>query len=206
MSLDKPNPLSIDGSRFRIGIVAARFNQDLVDALLNRVLECLDASGVAADSIETVRVPGSGEIPYAVSMLSDIDGFDCLIALGVVIAGGTSHHEIIGSTTAKTLQDIATTGEAPVINGIIVCDSLEQAKERVGEEVDRGTEFARAALEMAEVKVHLCQRLDETLERDAEAEAEQILGELMQDNPNWEDYLAEDYGDEDDEDEEPWKS
>ncbi len=160
MSNNPPDPAKIDGADFFIGIVAARFNGKLVDALLARVIKTLTAQGVRERNIEVVRVPGSNEIPYAAHMLAATGEFDCLIALGVVLAGETSHHEIISYGTAYSLHSIGMQSEIPVINGILTVGSLAQAEERVTGKHDRGAEFAHAALQMAWHKIKLVERLD----------------------------------------------
>jgi 6,7-dimethyl-8-ribityllumazine synthase len=98
------------------------------------------------------RVPGSAELPYAASALADHTRFDAVIALGVVIAGDTSHHEIIGNSTAQALQEISIRQKIPVINGILVVNTIEQAQARIDGTINRGKEFALAALEMAQLK------------------------------------------------------
>ena len=150
MSFDNPNSLKIDGRSLRIAIVAARYNGMLVDSLLRNVLSTLALADTPAPTVE--RVPGSAELPYAVNTLIDSERFDAAIALGVVIAGDTSHHTIIGDSTALALQEISIRQKIPVVNGILVVHTTEQAQERVGGTINRGKEFAQAALEMAQFK------------------------------------------------------
>jgi len=162
MSQSPPEPPEIDGSDFFIGIIAARFNGELVDPLLARVLAKLKSLGVRQRNIEVLRVPGSNEIPYAAHMLAATSEFDCLIALGVVVAGDTSHHDVIAYGTAYSLHSIGMQSETPVINGILTVSSIAQALERIKPSGahDRGAEFARAAVHMAWHKLHLVERLD----------------------------------------------
>ena len=150
MSLAKPSLLSVNGAKMRIGIVAARFNEPLVNALLARVQAGLTAAGVPAEAISVVRVPGSHEVPWAVQALAR--GRDCVIGLGVLIGGDTNHHEMVGQSVSHALQQVALISGVPVINGVIVADTLAQARVRCAGRIDRGAEFARAALEMAALK------------------------------------------------------
>lgn len=152
MSLDAPSPLTISGAGFRIGIVAARFNAALVDALVARAQARLVSAGVAAAAIETVRVPGSHEIPWAAQQLAAAGRFDAVITLGVLIAGDTNHHEMVGDAVAAALMRVSLDTRVPVINGVIVVNNLAQAEARTTGSMDRGTEFASAALEMAALK------------------------------------------------------
>ena len=152
MSLASPELRIVDGAAFRIGIAAARFNASLVDALLERVVVALRNARVQERRIETVRVPGSHEVPWAAHALAITNRFDCVIGLGVLIAGETNHHEMVGNSVSHALQQVAITTRVPVINGVIVANSLAQAKARCTGKINRGAEFAAAALEMAALK------------------------------------------------------
>jgi len=149
MSLASPKPNRIDGAPFRFAIVAACFNPDLVDGLLARVESALRAAGVKAGRIDVHRVPGSHEVPWAIGRQAARGGYDCLIALGVLIGGDTNHHEMVGQSVSNALQRIAVDRGVPVINGVIVTDTLAQARARCIGRIDRGAEFAHAALAMA---------------------------------------------------------
>ena len=149
MSFDKPNKLNFDASPYAFGIAVARFNRDLTDALLDDVLATLTCAGVSTENIKVVRVPGSGELPHMCNLMATSNEFDAVIALGVVIAGETPHHLIIGDSTALALQSVACSAGVPVINGIVVTNDREQAEERTIGGIRRGVEFGEAALEMA---------------------------------------------------------
>ncbi len=155
MSLASPKPAAINGAAFKIGLVAARFNGELVDALLARVLATLKSAGVKEANLTVVRVPGSHEVPWAAQRLADRKGCDGVIALGVLIGGDTNHHEMVGQSVSHALQRVALDTDVPVINGVIVTHTLEQARERCLDPIDRGTEFAQAGLAMAALKKEL---------------------------------------------------
>ncbi len=152
MSFSPPAPLSLDGSACRIGIVAARYNPELVDSLVNQVKTYLTAARVPEAALTVWRVPGSNEIPVAVSAMLCRGEFDAVVALGVIVRGGTIHYEVIANSSAIALHDAAMTAGVPVINGIVVAENMEQARERCLGEVNRGAEFGWAALEMAVLK------------------------------------------------------
>lgn len=152
MSLSAPLPLSVNGAGLRIGIVAARFNPSLVDGLLARTLESLLSAGVKETEIGVVRVPGSHEVPWAAQALAIGDKYDCVIGLGVLIAGDTNHHEMVGAAVSEALLQVALETRVPVINGVLVVNSPAQAEERCTGKINRGAEFAAAALEMAVLK------------------------------------------------------
>jgi 6,7-dimethyl-8-ribityllumazine synthase len=152
MSLSAPISTVTNGATFRIGIAAARFNAALVDQLLRRVVAALKTANVREANIAVVRVPGSHEVPWAAQALALEKKFDAVIGLGVLIAGDTNHHEMVGEGVSHALQHVALETRVPVINGVLVVNSLAQAKARCGGKIDRGAEFAVAALEMAALK------------------------------------------------------
>ncbi len=160
MSTDTPAYLPGEAAGLKYAVVAARFNGEFADSLLKNVVENLEAAGVSPDDIECVRVPGSHEIPFAISILAEIDEHDCLIALGVLIGGDTQHHVIVGSNTSMELQRISTDCQMPVINGIIVAENRQQAAARTSGSINRGKEFALAAVAMASLRKKLVERLN----------------------------------------------
>ncbi len=147
MSDGYPTPLEEDGTGLTIGIAAARFNDDLVGPLLERVASVLAASRAA---VHTVRVPGSLELPYAALKMAGSKRFDALVVLGVVIAGETRHHEHIADATGYGIQKVSLEQRIPIVNGILVTENREQAEARTTTGmVDKGGHFGRAALELA---------------------------------------------------------
>ncbi len=148
MSLDIPSVQEIDGSGLRFAVIASRYNEALVDSLVRHACKTLEAAGADTPLVE--RVPGAAELPFAASTVAGHSEFDAIIVIGVVIAGDTNHHEIIGDSTATALLDVSLSQKVPVINGILVVNNLAQAEARAGEDINRGKEFAQAALEMAQ--------------------------------------------------------
>jgi 6,7-dimethyl-8-ribityllumazine synthase len=149
MSLSAPSASTTSGAALRVGIAAARYNEQLVDALLAQVSAHLRAAGVKAARLTVVRVPGSNELPSAVQLLAGSARFDVLLALGVLIRGDTIHYELIAEATTHALQRVALDTRTPVINGVIVAETRAQAEARCRGRINRGAEFAQAALEMA---------------------------------------------------------
>lgn len=152
MSLDAPTKTAIDGAPFSVGIVAARFNTALVEALLDAVRSGLTAAGVRDRKIKLLRVPGSNELPIAAQWLAQSGSIHCVIALGVLIKGDTMHHQIVGQSVTDSLQQVALATRTPVINGVLVVETPKQAEVRCRGKINRGAEFAQAALEMALLK------------------------------------------------------
>lgn len=157
MSLDNAKHLNLDGRECSFAVVASRFNGEMVEALLSDVLAVLKKSGVNQDDIRVVRVPGASEIPTIAGVLASTFNYDVIITLGVVIAGETPHHEIIGNSTAVALQRVALDTGVPVINGIIVANTKAQAEARTTGKIRRGIEFAQGALDMAHVSDEVLQ-------------------------------------------------
>jgi len=145
-----PDSLSLDGTGRRFGIVAARFHGAVVDRLLAGAESALLAHGVAAADIEVVRVPGAWEIPAGLDALARSGRFSALIALGVLIRGGTLHFEVIANECSRGIAEVSLRRELPVTFGVLTCETMAQAVARAGgEEGNKGEEAALAALEMA---------------------------------------------------------
>lgn len=146
MSDDFPKNDNLQAEGLTIGVVSARFNYRLVQELRDRVTGILEEAGAIVVSRE---VPGSLELPFAAAKLAGQDPMDAVIVLGVVIAGDTQHHEHIAAATSYGIQKVSLEKEIPVINGILVTESREQAESRTIGTIDKGAHFAQAAVEMA---------------------------------------------------------
>lgn len=133
----------------RFALVAARFNELVVDALTKGALDGLKRHGVAEGDIDLVRVPGSFEIPLVAQRLAGSKKYAAVICLGAVIRGDTDHYDhVAGGVTSGVAQAALSTG-VPVIFGILTCDTLEQALNRAGAKAgNKGFEAAAVAVEM----------------------------------------------------------
>ena len=136
----------LDGSEMNIGIVVSRFNEYAGKEELDACLEELKVLGVQEDCISVVSVPGALEIPFALQMMAESEEFDALIALGAVIRGETYHFEIVSNESARGIMDLQLKTGIPIANGILTCETDEQAVERL--EI-KGRDCARCAVEMA---------------------------------------------------------
>ncbi len=144
-----------DGAGLKVLIVAAKFNDDLVAPLAGSVEAALRAQGC---EVSIRRVPGSWELPYAAQVLASARDIDAVVAIGIVIAGDTRHHEHIADATGYGIQEAALRTGVPVINGIIVTETREQAEARSTGDIDKGLHFARAAIEMARFRHEMRER------------------------------------------------
>lgn len=147
----------LNGQDMRIGIVQARFNEDHCIALTEACIEELIRLGVSQDDIRLVTVPGALEIPFALQKLAETDEFDGLVALGAVIRGETYHFELVSNESAAGISRVALDSGLPIANGILTCDTDEQADARVQV---KGADCARAVVEMANLALALTPDLD----------------------------------------------
>lgn len=142
----------LDGAGLRIGIVQARFNEPVCNALRDACLEELVGLGVESDDIFVCTVPGALEIPVVLQQLAASGSFDALIALGAVIRGETYHFEVVSNESAAGVSRVALDFNVPVANAILTTESDEQAEARAAE---KGADAARVAVEMANLSLSL---------------------------------------------------
>jgi 6,7-dimethyl-8-ribityllumazine synthase len=140
----------LHGEGLRIALVASRFNDEIVEGLLQGALESLRRHGVAEDDLRLVRVPGAFEIPAAVMAVARAGGVDAIISLGCLIRGDTPHFDFISAQVTQELSRVAVESQVPVAFGVITCNTLEQARVRSSPGGgNKGWEAALAAIEMA---------------------------------------------------------
>src|ERR1700759_1594841 len=116
----------------RFAIVASRFNEFIVDRLVEGAVDALRRHGVAESRIMVVRVPGAFEIPVTCQRLAASGKVSVIIALGTVIRGATAHFEYVSSAATSGCSHVAASTGVPVIFGVLTTDSIEQAIERAG--------------------------------------------------------------------------
>ena len=136
----------LDGSGLAIGIVQARFNADITDALAEACLAELAALGVQERHITHVQVPGALEVPVALKAMADSDNFDALIALGCIIRGETYHFELVANESGAGVSRVSLDHQVPIANAILTVENMAQAEAR---KLDKGRDAARVAVEMA---------------------------------------------------------
>ena len=136
----------LDGKGLRIGIVQARFNEEITDALASACRAELAALGVAEADIDHLRVPGALEVATALQALAERGGYQALIALGCIIRGETYHFELVANESGAGVSRVALDYRLPIANAILTTENLEQAIVR---QTDKGRDAARVAVEMA---------------------------------------------------------
>src|SRR5512140_3164330 len=142
---EKGRSSALDGTGLYIGMVQARFNESITDALAQACRAELVALGVAEEHIEHIRVPGALEVPVALQAMAEKGGYDALVAVGCVIRGETYHFELVANESAAGVSRVALDYQLPIANAILTTENLEQAVDR---QTDTGRDAARAAIEM----------------------------------------------------------
>lgn len=136
----------LDGKKLYIGIVQARFNEGITNALTEACKTELLALGVVEKHIEIYSVPGALEVPVALQALAEKNKFDALIAIGCIIRGETYHFELVANESGQGVTRVALDYKLPVANAILTVENTSQAQAR---QTINGIEAARVAVEMA---------------------------------------------------------
>jgi 6,7-dimethyl-8-ribityllumazine synthase len=145
----RPQLTALDGSGLRVAVVAAEWHDQVMEGLLDGARRALADCKVESHSI--VRAPGSFELPIVAQGMAR-QGFDAVVALGVVVRGGTPHFEYVCQAVTEGLTRVALDAGIPVGFGVLTCDTDEQALARAGLEgstEDKGYEATHAAVSTA---------------------------------------------------------
>ncbi len=142
---------SLDARGLRFGVVCARWNPTITDALLAAALETLKRRGARPKDVSIARVPGAFELPAGARALADAAKPHALIALAAIVKGETTHHEVLGHAVASALAGFSVDTGLPIGFGLLTCDTMEQARRRS----EKGVEAAEAAIEMATLRRQL---------------------------------------------------
>ena len=138
-----------------VGIVVSRWNSMITEAMLAGAISTLKANGVKKDSITIVHCPGSYEIPLTAQWLLETKRYDGVIALGVVIRGGTPHFKYVCNAVNRGVIDLNLRFSTPVTFGILTTDNVQQALDRAGDKGNKGSEAALALLEMIAIRQNI---------------------------------------------------
>jgi 6,7-dimethyl-8-ribityllumazine synthase len=133
-----------------VAILAARFNEFIVDPMVAGALDAWDRHGGAPEGVTLVRVPGAFELPLAAKRFAATRRYDCIVALGCVIRGDTPHFEYVAGEAARGIADAAFETGVPVAFGVLTVENVEQAVERAEpSRMNKGGEAMECAIEMA---------------------------------------------------------
>jgi 6,7-dimethyl-8-ribityllumazine synthase len=144
----RPAGETVDAAGLTLGIAATRWHAEVTDLLVQRAAAAAAACGISAPRL--VRVPGAVELPVVAAELAS--GHDAVACLGTVIRGGTPHFEYVCQAVTYGLARVALDSSTPVGNGVLTCDTLQQAIDRSGAEgsiEDKGWDAVLAALQTA---------------------------------------------------------
>lgn len=140
---------SLDGGGLHIAVVAGRFNEVVVEKLVDGALDCLRRHGVDDDDLELVWVPGAYEIPLVARRLAESGRVDAIVTLGAVVRGQTAHFDYVAAQAAH-VGDVAVATGVPITFGTLTTETWEQAVDRAGGKMgNKGWEAALAAIETA---------------------------------------------------------
>ena len=146
----------LDGRGLKVSLVASRFNETVVERLVEGARRALRQHGVLEADIELVWVPGSLEIPVAVAEILERGGRDAVVALGAVIRGETPHFEYVSEAVTSGVAALSRQRRVPIGFGVLTVNSIAQAEERAGGKLgNKGAEAAQTALEMVSVLIRL---------------------------------------------------
>jgi len=142
----------LDGSDMKIGIIKARWHEETIDSLVSGAKEALMSTGVKEENIFVTEVPGSFELPLATRFLAMSGTVDAIIPMGVLIKGDTYHFEVIADTVTSALMSVGLQTSIPVIFGVLTVNTEEQAKDRSTGSNNHGSQWGKAAVEMATLR------------------------------------------------------
>ncbi|XP_062185790.1 6,7-dimethyl-8-ribityllumazine synthase, chloroplastic-like [Phragmites australis] len=139
----------------RFGVVVARFNEIVTSLLLQGALETFERYSVKAENITVVSVPGSFEVPVTAQKLGKSGKFDCILCIGAVIRGDTTHYDAVANSAASGVLSAGLSAGIPCVFGVLTCEDMDQALNRAGGKAgNKGAEAAITAIEMASLFRH----------------------------------------------------
>ena len=136
----------LDGSKLRIGMVQARFNETITNTLAQACQAELLALGVQEENIDWITVPGALEVPVALMRMAEKLEYDALVAIGCIIRGETYHFELVANESGAGVSRVALDYQLPIANAILTTENLAQA---VARQTEKGRDAAHVAVEMA---------------------------------------------------------
>ena len=140
------------GEGRRFAVLASRFNESIVQKLVDGAMDALVRHGARSDDVDLVWVPGAWELPFAARRLLASERYDAIVALGAVIRGDTPHFDYVAGEASRGLARAGAEFELPIAFGVLTCDDMAQAEARAGgEHGNKGWDAALAAMEMADL-------------------------------------------------------
>lgn len=141
---------TFEASHLRVAVIASRFNEAIVERLVEGAVECLSKHGVPDEYVAVIWVPGAFELPVTAKRVAASGEFDVVVCVGAVVRGDTPHFDYVAGEAARGITVASMETGIPITLGVLTTDTLEQAEERAGGAVgNKGFESALAAIEMA---------------------------------------------------------
>ena len=151
-----PLDRNFDREDYRVAIVAGRWHQYIVDALVEGALSALNEYGVEDDQIDYIQAPGAFEFPLAVQSLLQEEAYNAVVVLGVVIRGETPHFDYVAGECARGITHVSLERDVPIGFGLLTVNNVDQAVARSQSgESNKGREAVMAALEVADLQLML---------------------------------------------------
>jgi 6,7-dimethyl-8-ribityllumazine synthase len=136
----------------RFALIAARFNEFIVDRLVEGAMDCLLRHGGSESQVDIFRAPGSFELPQVTLAVAKTGGYSGVALIGAVIRGGTPHFDMIAAEVTKGAAQVAMETGTPLVFGVLATDTIEQAIERAGTKMgNKGWEAAQSLIEMVDL-------------------------------------------------------
>ena len=142
-------PPKLDGKGLRVGLVTARWNDEITNRLLQGAQQAIEECNINASDVVHVWVPGAFEVPLGAKFLIDEKNVDLVVGLGAVIRGETSHYDFVAGECARGLMDVQLITGVPVMFGVLTTENKQQALARSSDEDNKGYECLRGGVEMA---------------------------------------------------------
>lgn len=134
---------------YSFGIVTSRFNRIFTQQLLDGALDCLKRHGASEDGIDIFWVPGTFEIPVLAGKLAESEKYSAVVCIGALIRGETAHFDHLATQVNRGMAEISLKSGIPITNGILTCDTMDQALARSSAKMgNKGWEAAQSAIEM----------------------------------------------------------
>ncbi len=149
----------LNGQGLRVAVAASRFNEAIVERLVDGALDGLRRHGVDPEAVDVVWAPGAFELPLVAARLAEGGSYDAVITLGAVIRGETGHYDFVAGQCAAGVQRVQLDTGVPIVFGVLTTESVEQAFERAGVKAgNKGFEAAATAIEMANLLGEIAKR------------------------------------------------
>ena len=152
MSEYRPEEGNFNVGPVRIAVVAARWNAEITDGLVEGAVRAFSRHGIEGAALDVFRVPGAFELPLASQRAARTGRYDAVVALGCVIRGDTPHFDYVCSETTRGIGEVALQDDLPVAFGLLTTDNLQQSLDRSGDNPEnKGEEAALTILELLTV-------------------------------------------------------